>query len=63
MTGVGRWNRQLATFEAVATDSGEPGAESDAIVIRIFVGGRLVSTTNGPLKSGNVQSNRMPRRR
>ena len=27
ITGVGRWNRQLATFEAVATDSGEPAAD------------------------------------
>jgi len=63
ITGVGRWNRQLATFEAVATDSGEPGSESDAVVIKIFVGGKLVSTTNGTLKSGNIQSNRIPRRR
>ena len=36
--GIGRWNGQPATFEAIATDTGEPGKESDTITIKIFVG-------------------------
>jgi hypothetical protein len=63
IVGVGRWNRLPATFEATATDNGEPGRRSDAITIRIFVGGTLVNATSGFLKSGNIQSNRLPRRK
>ena len=60
--GVGRWNGQPATFEAVATDTGEPGAGSDTVTIKIFAAGKMVNVTSGPLKSGNIQSNRLPRR-
>ncbi len=60
--GIGRWNGLPATFEVVATDTGEPGKGSDTITIKIFVGGKMVNVTSGPLKSGNIQSNRLPRR-
>lgn len=63
IVGVGRWNGLPATFEASATDNGEPGGRSDSISIRIFVGGKLVNATSGLLKSGNIQSNRLPRRK
>ena len=63
IVGVGLWNGKPATFEASATDNGEPGARDDNISIRIFVGGKLVNATSGALKSGNIQSNRLPRRK
>jgi hypothetical protein len=63
IVGVGRWNGVPATFEAKATDNGEPGRKSDTISIKIFVGGKVVNTTSGSLKSGNIQSNRLPRRK
>jgi hypothetical protein len=61
--GVGLWNGKQATFEASATDNGEPGGRADTISIRIFVGGKLVNATSGALKSGNIQSNRLTRRK
>ena len=60
--GVGRWNGKPATFEASATDAGEPGAGSDTFTIKIFVGGKMVNMTTGTLKTGNIQSNRLRRR-
>ena len=63
IVGIGLWNRKLATFEATATDNGEPGHGTDTVTIRILVGGTLVHETSGALKSGNIQSNRLPRRR
>ena len=60
--GIGRWNGKPATFEATATDQGEPGGGSDVITIKIFAGGKMVSTTSGTLRNGNIQSNRLPRR-
>jgi hypothetical protein len=63
IVGVGRWNSLPATFEASATDNGEPGRGADVITIRVFVAGKLVNTTSGALKSGNIQSNRLPRRK
>jgi hypothetical protein len=62
IVGVGRWNGLPATFEATATDNGEPGRKSDSVTIRIFLAGKLVNTTTGSLKSGNIQSNRLRRR-
>ena len=62
IVGLGRWNGLPATFEASATDKGEKGAAADTFTIRIFVAGKLVNSTSGVLKSGNIQSNRLPRR-
>jgi hypothetical protein len=62
LLGTGLWNGQSATFEASATDKGEPGVGSDTISVVVRVGGQTVSTTHGVLNGGNIQSNRLPGR-
>jgi len=59
-TGVGMWNGVSATFEAIASDMGEPGRARDTFSITIHVGGKKVAGVQGSLDSGNVQSNRLP---
>jgi hypothetical protein len=65
ITGIGTWNGTPATFEAMAADKGEPGVGYDTVTIKIRTGllvTTVVSTTNGTLNGGNVQSNRLPGR-
>lgn len=56
--GRGRWNgRSGYTFEARATDAGEPGRGRDTFVIAIRdAAGAVVASVNATLTSGNVQS-------
>jgi hypothetical protein len=60
--GTGYWNGMPATFEASASDQGEPGATRDTFSITIRVGGTVVAQVGGVLDSGNVQSSRLSRR-
>jgi hypothetical protein len=63
--GIGTWNGTPATFEAMAADIGEPGVGYDMVTIKIKTGllvTTVVSTINGTLNGGNVQSNRLPGR-
>jgi hypothetical protein len=65
VTGIGTWNGTPATFEAMAADIGEPGVGYDTVTITIKTGllvTTVVSTTDGTLNGGNVQSNRLPGR-
>ena len=60
-TGTGKWNGKRGyTFEARATDQGEPGRGRDrfAVTIRDSQGG-IVATVDGVLSDGNIQSERL----
>jgi hypothetical protein len=61
--GEGRWNgRRGFTFEATATDAGEPGAARDRFAITIRdPGGVVVATVSGLLTKGNNQAKRSTR--
>ena len=61
--GTGRWNgRSGYTFDARATDAGEPGRGHDIFAITIRdAGGRIVASVDAPITSGNVQSLRITR--
>ena len=55
--GTGKLNGRSHTFEAVATNQGEPGRSRDTISIAIKNSqGQVVATVNGSLTAGNVQS-------
>jgi hypothetical protein len=56
--GRGRWNGRTGyTFEARATDAGEPGRGRDTFAITIRdAGGAVVASVNATLTSGNVDS-------
>ena len=61
LVGTGKWNgRSGYTFEATATDRGEPGRRNDtfSIVIR-DAQGAIVASVNRALDGGNVQSLRL----
>jgi hypothetical protein len=58
--GTGYWNGAPATFEAVASDRGEPGVNRDTLSITIRVAGTVVAQGGGVLNRGNVQSSRLP---
>ena len=60
-SGSGRWNGRVGyTFEATATDQGEPGAGRDTFAITIRDGlGTIVATVNGTLAEGNIKSGRL----
>jgi len=63
-SGTGRWNGAPDyTFEARASDGGEPGRGHDtfAITIRDWKG-MAVATVSGTLTEGNIQSERLDRR-
>jgi hypothetical protein len=61
--GLGRWNSGSGyTFEATATDAGEPGRRRDTF--RMIVrdsSGRVVASVAGDLTSGNIESLRLGR--
>ncbi len=63
LTGTGVWNEKPGyTFEAAATDQGEPGRGRDtfSIVIRDPTGA-TVASADGTLTGGNIQSSRVRR--
>jgi beta-lactamase superfamily II metal-dependent hydrolase len=62
-SGAGRWNGAAGyTFEAQATDGGEPGRGHDRFAITIHdPAGRIVTTVDAALENGNVQSLRIGR--
>jgi probable HAF family extracellular repeat protein len=59
-SGEGRWNGQPGyTFEATATDAGEPGVGRDTFAVTIkSPSGEVVATAGGTLTGGNIQSKR-----
>ena len=61
-SGTGRWNGRGGgyTFEAVATDQGEPGRYHDTFSLVVKEpGGRIVASVSGNLAGGNIQSTRI----
>jgi hypothetical protein len=58
-SGTGTWNGVAATFEATASDQGEPGRRQDEFSLTIEVGGVVVAHIEGPISTGNIQSNRI----
>jgi hypothetical protein len=62
-TGRGRWNGQSGfTFEAVASDAGEPGRGRDRFSITIrSASGQIVASVNAIVTQGNIQSVRILR--
>lgn len=61
--GTGRWNgRSGYTFDAGATDAGEPGRGRDIFAMTVRdAAGRIVASVDAPITSGNVQSLRITR--
>jgi len=57
-SGVGRWNGAGGyTFEARATDAGEPGRGVDRFAITIRdAAGRIVASIDDALDDGNIES-------
>jgi hypothetical protein len=57
-TGIGRWNDHPGyTFNAAATDAGEPGRRRDSFAITVKdAGGHVVATVNATITDGNIQS-------
>lgn len=62
--GIGKWNGGAGySFEAHATDQGEPGRGRDSFRILVRDGtGAVVAQVDGVLTEGNVQSQRLNRR-
>jgi hypothetical protein len=60
-TGVGRWNGARGyTFEARATDQGEPGRGRDRLAITIYApDGAVVATVDDAIDHGDIQSDRL----
>ena len=60
-SGVGTWNgRSGYSFEAVATDRGEPGRHRDTFSVVVRDGqGKVIASVNGDLDGGNIQSTRL----
>jgi hypothetical protein len=63
MYGIGKWNGLPGyTFEASATDQGEPGRGRDTLSLAIKdPGGNVVANVSGILAAGNIQSMRIRR--
>ncbi|HXI28362.1 MAG TPA: choice-of-anchor D domain-containing protein [Vicinamibacterales bacterium] len=59
--GLGRWNdRSGYSFEAVATDAGEPGRGHDRFALTIRDGaGQVVASVDAVITDGNIQSLRI----
>jgi hypothetical protein len=57
-TGRGRWNGRTGyTFEARATDAGEPGRGRDTFAITVRdAAGAVVASVNATLTAGNIDS-------
>ena len=57
-SGIGRWNHQAGyTFDARATDAGEPGRGRDRFTLTVKApNGAVVASVDGVLTSGNIQS-------
>jgi hypothetical protein len=57
-SGKGLWNGHAGyTFEAQATDAGEPGRGRDVFAITIRNGsGAIVASVNATITNGNIQS-------
>jgi hypothetical protein len=64
-TGRGEWNGKSGyTFEATATDQGEPGKAHDTFSFIVRDGkGSVVANVGGVLGGGNVESSRSRRAR
>ena len=62
-TGVGRWNGRAGySFEARATDQGEPGRLRDTFRIVVSdAAGLVVASVDAPIDGGNIQSTRVCR--
>lgn len=62
-SGRGKWNGRTGyTFEAVATDRGEPGRHRDTFSLMVKdARGNIVLSVDGLLGSGNIQSTRVKR--
>ena len=62
-SGTGRWNGVVGhSFEARATDAGEPGRGRDTFALTIrSPAGVVVATVAGTLSKGNIQSLRARR--
>jgi hypothetical protein len=60
-SGTGLWNRRPGyTFDARATDAGEPGRGRDVFAITVRdAGGHVVASVNATISSGNVESLRI----
>jgi probable HAF family extracellular repeat protein len=60
-SGTGRWNKKAGyTFEATATDAGEPGPGRDSFTLTIrSPEGEVVVQISGKLLGGNIQSLRL----
>ena len=62
-SGTGKWNGKSGyTFEAIATDQGEPGRGRDtfSLIVRNS-SGSVVADVSGALDGGNIQSTRLRR--
>jgi hypothetical protein len=61
--GTGKWNgRPGYTFEAIATDQGEPGLHRDRFSLVIKdPSGNVIVNFSGALDGGNIQSRRVGR--
>ena len=59
--GLGRWNdRSGYTFDAVATDAGEPGSGRDRFTLTVRdSGGQAVAAVDAVITTGNIQSLRI----
>jgi hypothetical protein len=60
-SGTGKWNGKSGyTFEALATDRGEPGRHRDTFSLIVRDGrGTTVASVNGAIDGGNIQSTRL----
>lgn len=62
-SGAGNWNGRAGyTFEALATDQGEPGRHRDSFSLVVKDShGHVVANVTGALDGGNIQSSRLGR--
>ena len=57
IVGTGTWNNVTGyTFEARATDRGEPGRNDQFAIVVKDAGGAVIASVNGTLDGGNIQS-------
>ena len=59
LSGTGTWNGVGGyTFEATASERGEPGKNNDRFSFVIGSGGNIIATADATLAGGNIQSKR-----